>query len=205
MKKFAFFFILFLCTELTFGQFNFGIKIGYNANKLNTNIDSIKSSISSGFQVGVFFRIGKRLYVQPEAYYTFSGGLFEENLVNTVSNWKQKVTVGSLDIPVLLGFKIIKSKIFNWRVMAGPEVSFVVNSKVKDMNSVTGPLTTSDLSKVNWYIQVGTGVDILFLALDIRYQIGLNKIINSVSQGSVSYDYNSMNNMFLVSLGFKIL
>jgi len=205
MKKLFLFLLIFLFAEVTFGQFDFGLKLGYNANKLSSNIDSIKSNINSGFQVGAFFRIGKRIFIQPEVYYTLSGAIVQKDISSSLSNWKQKITVGTLDIPVLVGFKIINAKIFNWHVLLGPQASFVVNSKIKDMNTVTGPVATSDLSKVNWYVQVGTGIDVLFLVLDIKYQIGLNRVISSVTSNNVVYDINSKNNMFVVSLGFKIL
>ena len=199
-------FILFLSVEVTYGQFALGLKVGYNASKLSSELDSIKSSINSGFHAGVFVRFGKRVYLQPEAYYTFSGGTFENNVSGTVNNWKQKVTVGTLDIPVLVGFKIIKSKLLTWRIFVGPEVSFLVNSKVKDVN-LTGPIESSDINSVNWYGQAGTGIDLWFLTLDIRYQFGLNTVINEVTTtgaNPTTYPVNSKNNLFLVSLGFKI-
>jgi hypothetical protein len=94
--------------------------------------------------------------------------------------------------------------------MAGPMVSFVVNSKIKDVN-LTGPITSSDITKLNWYVHVGTGVDVLFLTLDVRYQIGLNNLIKSAqatdANGNATgqvYNLNSKNNMWIVSLGFKI-
>ena len=201
-------FVVFLSAEVSYGQFVFGLKLGYNASKLTSNVDSVKASINSGFHAGAFVRFGKRVYIQPEAYYTFSGGTFQNNVSNTVNNWKQKVTIGTLDIPVLVGFKIINTKMLNWRIMVGPEVSFLVNSKVKDVN-LTGPITSSDINKVNWYGQVGTGIDILFLTFDIRYQFGLNTVINDVTKTvgttQTSYPVNSKNNLFLVSVGFKIL
>ncbi len=209
MKKLIGLLILFITfiftSELSYAQFDLGLKIGYNASKLNTNIDSIKSSMSSGFHVGAFARIGKRVHLQPEFYYTLSGATFENLGISTVNDWKQKVTVGTLDIPVLIGFSIIQSKLFKWRIMVGPEVSFVVNSKIEDVN-LTGPIEKSSLNTVNWYIQAGTGIDVLFMTLDIRYQAGLNSLINDVtgSSGTV-YPVNSKGNLFVVSLGFKIL
>ncbi|HZX63302.1 MAG TPA: porin family protein [Bacteroidales bacterium] len=205
MKKFILLIaILFFSAGVTFGQFSFGLKVGYNASKLHTGLDSIKSSFNSGFHFGAFFRFGKKVYIQPEAYYTLQGGIFENNVTNTYNNWKQKVTVGTLDIPVLVGFKVINLKVINWRVMAGPMVSFVVNSKIKDV-SLVGPIQNSDISKLNWYVQAGTGFDVLFLTLDIRYQIGLNQMIKS-AQGTTGqpYNLNATNNMWVVSLGFKL-
>ncbi len=209
MKKIIFVLIVvgasFFASKQTFAQFDFGLKLGYNASKLSTNLDSIKSSMNSGFHVGAFARIGKRVHLQPEFYYTLSGATFENLGLNTVNDWKQKVTVGTLDIPVLVGFTIINSGIFKWRIMVGPEVSFVVNSKIEDV-SLTGPIEKSSLNTTNWYIQAGTGIDVLFLTLDIRYQAGLNSLINDVTgnDGEV-YPVNSKGNLFVVSVGFKIL
>lgn len=94
----------------------------------------------------------------------------------------------------------------NWRIMAGPMGSFVVNSKITDV-SLTGPITKSDINSVNWYVQVGTGIDVLFMTLDIRYQLGLNQMIKT-AQSALStgkeYNLNATNNMWIVSLGFKI-
>jgi hypothetical protein len=211
MKKIVFILaFVIMATAASAGKFSFGLKIGYNASKLSTSIDSIKSSFNSGLHFGAFFRYGTKVYIQPELYYTIQGGLFENSVSGTVDNWKQKVTVGTIDIPVLVGFKIIDAKIVNWRIMAGPMASIVVNSKIKDVNTFVGPITNSDINKMNWYIQAGTGVDVLFLSLDIRYQLGLNQIIKSAQYTDPSgnptstYNLNSKNNMWVVSLGFKI-
>jgi hypothetical protein len=211
MKKiFLLIAVLLFSASVTFGQFTFGVKVGYNASKLHTGLDSIKSSFNSGFHFGAFFRFGKKVYIQPEAYYTFQGGVFQNNVTNTFNNWKQNVTVGTLDIPVLIGFKLINVKVVNWRVMVGPMASFVVNSKIKDV-SLTGPIKSSDINKMNWYLQAGTGIDVLFLTLDVRYQVGLNQMLKTAqfenSNGSTTgkpYALNATNNMWVVSLGFKL-
>jgi hypothetical protein len=205
--------ILLLSASVTFGQFSFGLKLGYNASKLRTSLDSIKSSFNSGLHFGAFFRVGvgSKMYLQPEIYYTLQGGIFQNNVTSTVNSWKQKVTVGTLDIPVMVGFRIIDLKVFNWRIMAGPMASFVVNSKIKDINTLTGPIKNADINKVNWYVQAGTGFDVLFMNLDIRYKVGLNQMIKSAQlvdqNGNATgqaYSLNATNNMWVVSLGFKL-
>jgi hypothetical protein len=109
-----------------------------------------------------------------------------------------------MDIPVLVGFKMIDVKVVNWRIMAGPMASFVVNSKITDVN-LTGPIKKSDINSTNWYVQVGTGFDVFFVTLDVRYQIGLNQMIKSAeSLSGKQYDLNATNNMWVVSLGFKL-
>lgn len=202
MKKLIFIFaIALLTTELSFGQFALGVKIGYNANKLSTNLSNVKSDFNSGFHLGLFTHIGKRLYVAPELLYTMSGAVFDSSGNVSTKGWKQKITMGSIDIPVMVGFKIIHSDVITWRVEVGPEASFIVNSKVTDLNSFTGPLATASLNTANWYILFGTGIDFLFMSFDIRYSYGLNQIIKDVN----TYSFNSQNGMFMVTLGFRFL
>jgi len=197
MKKPILICTLLLTSALVFGQFTIGPKVGYNASKLSTNIDTIKSNFQSGFQFGLFARIGKRVYVQPELYYTTQGGVFQNNL----NKWKQKVKLGSLDLPVLVGFKIINNDNLNLRILVGPMASFVVNKNVSDAGDIYGPIEKASVNDINWAIQAGAGVDLWFLTFDLRYQIGLNNVIKTISNESV----NSKNGVWVLSLGWKIL
>ena len=198
MKKYLIILAMVLFSVSVFGQFTIGPKVGYNASKLSTNLDTITSNFKSGFSIGVFVRIGKRFYFQPEVYYTTQGGVFESN----AKDWKQKVNIGSLDIPALVGFKLIKSKVVNLRILAGPLASFVVNKSVKDAEGILGPIKNADINSVNWAVQVGAGLDVLFFTLDVRYQIGLNNLIKTIQNNA---EINSKNSVWVVSLGFKIL
>ena len=198
MKKYLIILAMVLFSVSVFGQFTIGPKVGYNASKLSTNLDTITSNFKSGFSIGVFVRIGKRFYFQPEVYYTTQGGVFESN----AKDWKQKVNIGSLDIPALVGFKLIKSKVVNLRILAGPLASFVVNKSVKNAGGVLEPIKNADINSVNWAVQVGAGLDVLFFTLDVRYQIGLNNLIKTIENNA---EINSKNSVWVVSLGFKIL
>ena len=67
------------------------------------------------------------------------------------------------------------------------------------------PIKESSLSSMAWYVLGGTGIDMLFLKLDIRYQYGLNQLIKDVeTSGTSSASFDTKNQMFVVSLGFKI-
>ncbi len=196
-----FFLPVLLTSEASFGQLNVGIKVGYNAAKLSTNMDTITSKFKSGFQIGAFVRIGKKLYLQPELYYTTQGGVFSNNVSDLSKNWKQTVKIGSLDVPVLIGFKLINAKIVNLRILAGPAASFVVNKSISEGGAKLGPLTSGDFKSVNWSIQAGAGVDVLMFTLDVRYQIGLNQLVSEVN----NFKFDSRNNVWVISLGWKII
>ena len=206
MKKILLIFAVFLaftyCNE-SFGQLNLkiGPKVGFNASKLSTNLDTISSQFKSGFQLGIFARIGKKVYLQPELYYTTQGGVFESNS----QNWKQNIKIGSLDVPVLIGVSFINSDLLNIRIHAGPVASFVVNKTIEEEKSITGPIEEADIKSANWYIQAGAGVDLWKFTLDVRYQVGLNKIIDEVDYQNQTVSFNTSNNVWVVSLGFKFL
>ncbi|TSA28551.1 MAG: PorT family protein [Bacteroidetes bacterium] len=197
MKRSILLFALVLTSAIVLGQFTIGPKVGYNASKLSTSLDTVSSTFKSGFQIGVFVRIGKRFYVQPELYYTTQGSEFKSNK----DIWEQKVNIGSLDIPLLVGFKLLNAKVVNLRILAGPMASFVVNRSVKISGIVTEPIENADINSVNWAVQAGAGLDVLFMTLDVRYQIGLNNLIKTIETATI----NSKNNVWVVSLGFKIL
>lgn len=200
MKKILLVFaIAMLATQMSYGQFALGVKIGYNASKLSTNVDTIKSQVNSGFHIGIWTHFGKRLYFAPELLYTMSGTLFTSSGNLAVNNWQQKVTVGTMDVPLLLGFKIIHSSVITWRIEVGPEASFVINKKVKDVSGA-GTITGANINTANWYILGGTGIDVLFLTFDIRYQYGLNQFVKDVNNSGLK----STNSLFLVSVGFRI-
>jgi hypothetical protein len=199
-------FLTVFVAEYSYSQFALGVKLGYNANKLSTNLDSVKSQFNSGFHVGVWTRIGKRFYVAPEIQYSMTGAVFTNEGNLSTNNWKQKIKIGSVDVPVLLGFKIIHSDFITWRIELGPQASFNVSKKVSDENSVLGPIKESSLSSMSWYVLGGTGIDFLFMKLDVRYQYGLNQLIKDVETSTTSSaSFDTKNQMFVVSLGFKIL
>jgi hypothetical protein len=206
MKKiFLLFLLAFMASGITYGQFALGIKAGYNANKLTTDLDSVKDQVNSGFHVGVFSRFGKRLYLAPELQYSMSGAVFTDEGNPSLTGWKQKIKIGSVDIPVLVGFKLIHSDFITWRIELGPQASFNINKKVSDETSIKGPIEEASLSDMSWYFLGGTGIDILFLKFDVRYQYGLNSMIKSVESGSNNYQFDTQNQMFVVSVGWKII
>jgi hypothetical protein len=195
------FIVIFLSAEFSMGQTVLGFRIGYNGNNLTSGIDSITSKFTSGFQTGVFMRIGKRIYFGPEVLYTYSGA----NLTNEGSAsdiiWKEKIGIGSLDIPLLFGLNIIRSQMFKWRLELGPVASFTTNTKITNVSYAEGPITSGDINSTQWRLMAGTGIDLWFLTLDIRYQYAFNTLISDVQ----NYSFDTKNSIINISLGFKFL
>jgi len=171
-------------------QSTIGIKGGINFSKIST--DNIKESSVTGYQAGVFARLGDGLYLQPEVYLGSRGGKFEGSSSGNSASANGKVTFTTLNVPLLLGTKLVSAGPISVRAMAGPIYSYNlsennnVNSAIQDF----GKYKNSTLG-----YQVGAGVDIGNITADLRYEGGLTKINESYGQRA---------NLWALSVGFKI-
>jgi hypothetical protein len=199
MKKLLFFSIIVLMTTAVFAQFTIGPKVGFTMSKLNVSgtVQDFTQEAKAGWQIGAFARFGKKLYLQPELMFTTSGGI----LYTEGDELKTKVTLNNIQVPVMLGFKLINLKIVNVRIMGGPAISFVTNTEISSDQHIENPLAGEDIKSANWSAQLGFGVDVLMFALDVRYEWGLSNIYDPPA-GDPSGDMKS--NLWNVSLGWKI-
>lgn len=217
MKKIMFVLTLSLFSVYSFAQLGFGIKGGFTMSKLSTDIDTIAQSIRAGYQLGAFVRIGDKLHLQPEAYFTAKRGelKFDQPYVDNsgtmkTATVKQDITLSTVDIPVLIGYKIFNPPLLNVRIQAGPVASLVLNKKFDVTSSGINPGEPSQSYKdsfndLNWALQVGAGVDFLFLTADVRYEIGLNDMYKSSGVAGTPDLGSLKNNIFFISVGWRIL
>lgn len=189
--------ILFLSISV-FAQFTIGPKVGVTMSKLKTTFPEIKEEMKTGFQFGAFARFGKKLYLQPEIMFTTSGGEIKTEDLNL----KTTVNLKNVEIPVLVGFKLLNLKVVNLRIMGGPAISMITNKEIEVDANIENPISEDDLKNAIWSFQVGAGVDVLMFTLDVRYNFGLNNIYDP-DAGKQEYDMK--NNMWTVSLGWMIL
>lgn len=178
--------------------FSLGPKVGYNSYSLTDNMDSVKSSIQNSFQIGAFIRVGSKVYFQPEANYQVEKSTVDKSI--GLSILSQDVTMKSIKIPALIGVKLINGSVFNLRLFAGPAFNYILEKKINPaaLNELWPIYSVDDLKNSTWSVQMGAGLDVLFLTLDVRYEMGIE---NTYSGNS---DLNMKNNMFNVSLGLKL-
>ncbi len=201
MKKFTLILTLFLAANFAFGQFSIGPKIGYNTSKLTADASDIKTDLKNNFNFGVFVRLGKKIYVQPEVNWLTRGGVFKND--QAAQPIKEEIDIKTIEIPVLVGWRIINLGVANIRILAGPSASIVQNNEIKTFEGegYIAPIKDSDIKDMIWGFNIGGGVDVLMFTIDVRYQMGLNEVITKVE----NFDFNSKSNVFAVSLGWKIL
>jgi hypothetical protein len=169
--------------------FTAGIKAGINTSKISVNKNDYTPQSINNYLFGAFARINiGRFYLQPEAYYNSKGGEYIDKIDQSVVN---KFDLKTVDVPALLGFKIIKQEAINLRIMGGPVFSFETDKSVK------GQFVKENIENSFFGWQYGAGVDFLFLTLDARIE----------SPGSSLYDspdFNTKNSHYVVSLGIKL-
>lgn len=188
-----------LISSAAFAQsFNLGIKAGVNLSKINS--DFAKEENRLGYQVGAWARFGGSFYLQPEAYIGSKGNKFISVTQNsgTEVTAEGKVKFTTLDIPLLLGTRLVGSNNVNIRFMAGPVVSFVLDEK-SDFSAAYDQATDfKNYKNQTWGGQVGAGVDLGNISVDLRYEAGFSNI-------SKSEKYKQTPNLFQLSLGIKLL
>lgn len=180
--------------------FTVGPKVGLNYTKIaGSNITNIEYEYIRTWSAGAFARanLGK-LYLQPEAYFNTKGSnlqIQQDPNNQSSGNVNGKIRLSSLDVPLLLGYKLAegKKKKSNIRVYGGPVASFVLKETQNDLKLLDD--NSYEFNKANIGIQAGAGIDIGNLTFDARYETGLNKI-NSY--------FNQRANVFQVSIGFKL-
>ena len=129
-----------------------------------------------------------------------------KNNDNSVAGtFNKNVTVSTVDVPLLLGYKILDLKVANLRVFAGPKLRFNTGSTLEFNNVTGGGFNINDLQKdvkaAQLGLEAGFGVDVLMLSLDFRYQV-----INDMYQTKIA-DLTIDKipaNTFVISLGWKI-
>jgi len=185
-----------------FAQLSSPITLGFHAGLVSTKMDlagqpnykDIKESSENGMMLGAFLRVNlNKWYLQPELNYVSRKGQISAIVEGETLPISGDVKLKSLDIPVLVGYKIVKLPLLKLRAFAGPVASFRIND---DLFSEIDKLTEDpDLTKTVWNAKVGAGVDVWKLTLDVDYEFGLT---------DVSSEFLKKNKMVNVTLGFKL-
>lgn len=189
-------FLLIVTSAGAFAQFHLGIKGGLNYTTIKAQDNQFDQSGVLGYQLGVWSRIGKSFYLQPEIYVGSKGSNItfstSSSTGSTTTEAKQKFT--TLDVPLLLGTRIGKDKA-NFRLMVGPSFQFTLDDNSSAFSQATNP----DFYKYRDYVtnlQAGAGIDLGNLSVDLRYETSLQDINKSNGQRQ---------SLLHLSLGFKIL
>jgi len=180
MKKLSLLFILVFLVSISVqaqGMFQFGIKGAFNYSKLKSEDNRwLSSDNKTGYQLGIWTRIGGVIHVQPELYLT--GKTSEANFVVNANDVKADVNFTSLDLPILLGSRVGLGPV-GLRFQAGPLVSFVVDKKVGD--ALEQVIDINEYRNNTVALVGGVGLDAGKFRADVRYEHAMSSLTKESS------------------------
>ena len=176
----------------------FGIKAGGNmAKPTGSDVDDFEGTLKTkvGFVGGVFiaFNLSNSFSIQTEVLYTMKGATYEyTDIEETV---EEKLYGDYNEIPVLLKLKLLAGPVRPF-IFAGPYVGFKLSEKLEVMGEEI-PMEEAILKNNDYGAIFGGGLQLgRGFHIDIRYSMGLQKIIDDVE------DIDFKNGVWSATVGF---
>jgi hypothetical protein len=190
MKKLIFLICLTFLSLNAFAQFN--PKAGLNFTRQNDQFfEDGKATGEVGWQVGIEARFGEVFYVSPGLYYFSHRSKIE--FLNNIGLDDQEVDFNGLRIPVYIGLNVIRTDNFTLRGYFGPNVSLVFNSE----DGLRDFFDEDPIEDTLWGLNVGVGVDLGGVSLDISHEWRTNDALDSEQ-------IEFKNNILYFQVGFNI-
>ena len=169
-------------------KIQFGIKGGMNLTSISKS-GTFNADNRAGYLGGIWARFGALGFnFQPEAYVTSKN----VNVSDNTGTITAKFT--SVDVPLLFGTKIGAFGL-GGRFYTGPVVSFAIN-KDQSYSAAASNITKLNYKDQNYAWQLGAGIDIKSLSVDLRYEAGLSKQYYGTGSTKI--------NLFNLSLAYKL-
>jgi hypothetical protein len=163
----------------------------------NSNNVSIESSSDLGVHLGFYSRIQVLgFYVQPELLYTRTGSQITTTTGNNSNT--ADLRFQRIDVPVLVGKKFFGV----FRGNAGPVFSSLIRADLTESN-IKANITDAYRNNTVGF-QVGVGLDIWKLVLDLKYEGSLGKFGESITTGGQSFATDARPSQWLLSVGYRV-
>ncbi len=153
-----------------------------------------------GYQFGGFFRINvDRIYVQAEALYSkIQTQLVFLNYDDIQGfNPRAEFEFNTLEIPVDIGYRI-----GNLRLHTGPSISTLISGNRSFLNEIENVTSEYNSSGLMWHLGIGGDFDRFIV--DVRYEAGLSKTGESLSN-LLGRDFVPRQRLWVVSVGLNFL
>lgn len=138
----------------------FGIKGGLNYSGNGDFFNSISSNSEDpgnniGYHVGIFGKIGNKVYLRPELVYTKIKSDYDSG----------DLDITKLDLPILVGLKVVGPL----HIFAGPSLQYLLNTEFEG-------ISVDDIEN-DFSIGFNFGIGLSFnsIGIDLRYERGFNE------------------------------
>ena len=174
------------------GQNNIRITLGVNSGNISpsTNTTSFQSKV--GYQAGIEGQFGNKFYFQPGLFYNIKKNLLKHS--NTTIK-QSKLSIGSVRIPLFVGYKINQKENKNWDIylFSGPSVSILTSIKHSENEIIS--IGDDELHDVEWTWSLGAGVNYKMFFFELGYEHGLTYTFIS---------HSAKRKMIFSNVGFKL-
>jgi hypothetical protein len=160
----------------------FGLTGGGNmANLTGSDLQNLNGTLKDkiGYVAGVFlaFNMGSVFTFQLEGLYTMKGAT--ENYTDSGISYVDKLYANYVEIPLLFKFRI-PTPLISPFIFVGPSIGFKLDEKVT-VNGQDTSLTQALFKNLDYGAIFGAGINIgHHFQIDVRYSMGLAKVINTV-------------------------
>ncbi len=148
--------------------------------RMNINSDLVSTSNTEsevGYQFGGFYRINiDRIYLQPEVLFSKIQTQLVFNDYTGIAGFNPlaEFEFNTLEVPINIGYRI-----GNLRLMMGPSFSILLSGERSFLNEVQQVTSEYNRSNFMWLWGIGGDFDRIFI--DIKYESGLSKTGESLS------------------------
>lgn len=184
--------------------FSLQVKGGVNLAQIKTDAGSFNANLEEslqtqkGYVFGASMRVGRKLFIQPELLFSQKGGEVKSLVNNVMTGFDMQYT--TLDLPLLVGYKIGR-----FHILGGPVFSNNISSNTGLKEAINATyysyLNDNGYKKSTMAFQVGAGLTLLGLTLDVRYETGQN-ILNSIQNLE---GLTTKPQLIQATIGFKII
>ncbi len=195
MRFHSFLFLLFFTPQLTFSQFEYGLKGGLNfdaAGDIIVVADQLEKQGSlkgkTGYHLGVYAKVKiLAFYLRPELQFTRVSSQFED----------QSIETSRIELPVSFGIN-----------MLGPVSLFFGPTAFFNLSQASNELKLEEIqNKTSMGLHIGARLKLGPIGVDLRYEKGLSAVeSNLLSQAGVPAggQINTQPNQFTVGVSFKL-
>jgi hypothetical protein len=155
---------------------SYGLKGGLNYSANGDYFESIGDNAKNpdrniGYHIGVFGKIGNKLYFRPELVYTATKSAYDSN----------DFSVKKIDAPLLVGVKILGPI----SVFGGPSLQYILDTEFDgiDIDNVEDDFSIG--------LNFGIGVNFNKIGIDLRYERGFNNNEASFIDNNLGANVNS--------------
>ena len=195
MELRSIFFLLVFCTQLSFSQFEYGLKGGLNFGSSGDIVvvtDQLQKegdlTSKTGYHLGVYSEVYFLMfYLRPEFQYTKLSSQFEDDLIDNER----------IELPLSLGYSILGPI----SLFLGPIAYYNLSQKANELKLEKIQNTTS------LGLHIGARLKLGALGVDVRYEKGLSTTETKLlSQAGipVSGQIDSQKDQFTLGVSFKI-